>query len=183
MFKPTNTRKLVALALILASSAAEAKVQRAGFAAAAGRLSGNGTNGSVVIGEAIVGRASANGLKLGAGSLGLWIAALDLPTDVAGEGPAARQRFEMPPAAPNPFNPRTTIHYVVPGQGERVRLSVFDLRGRLVRTLLDAPLPAGAGSVVWDGVDAAGQVVASGTYLVELTAGRDRAVQKVTLVK
>jgi len=137
---------------------------------------------SAIVGEPIVGRMSGSGMVLGAGSLGLWIESNSVPTAVDGEE-IAKQRFELPPSSPNPFNPRTTVRYVVPGGGERVRLAVFDLRGRLVRTLIDAPLPAGAGSIVWDGVDDGGRSVASGTYLIQLMAGRETAVQKVTLVK
>ena len=182
MFQAIHTLRFAALALLLAAGAVEAKLQRGGFASAAGRSSGSGAKAMLVIGEAIVGRSSGNGTKLGAGSLGLWIGSNAAPTDVDGEAMTPR-RLEMPPAAPNPFNPRTTIHYVVPGQSEHVRLAVFDLRGRLVRTLLEEQLPAGAGSVIWDGVDEAGQVVASGTYVIQLSAGGQRAVQKVTLVK
>jgi hypothetical protein len=182
MLTTNHKLHLACLAILLLAGVSEAKVQRAGFANGAGKVGGSGLKARFVLGESIVGRSSGNGTKLGAGSLGLWIGSNGGVTGVEGEIPS-QHRFAMPPAAPNPFNPRTTIHYVLPGQGERVRLAIFDLRGRLVRTLLDGTLPAGAGSVIWDGVDESGQVVASGTYLVQLTSGAERAVQKVTLVK
>ncbi len=73
-------------------------------------------------------------------------------------------------AAPNPFNPRTTIRFALQ-EASHVRLSVHDLAGRLVRTLLDGGLPAGAQQVTWDGRDAAGRAVGSGSYLARLEAG------------
>ncbi len=83
---------------------------------------------------------------------------------------------------PNPFNPSTTIAYTLPHAG-RATLKVFDLRGRLVRVLLDGDLPAGPGQVVWDGADGDGAAVASGVYFHELLAGGETRLGKMTLVK
>jgi GH25 family lysozyme M1 (1,4-beta-N-acetylmuramidase) len=71
---------------------------------------------------------------------------------------------------PNPFNPRTTIRFDLPDAG-RVRLAVYDVAGRLIRTLVDADLPRGTHEEVWDGRDEAGQAVASGSYFAKLNAG------------
>ena len=60
---------------------------------------------------------------------------------------------------------------------------VHDVRGRLVRTLLDESLPAGPGRVLWDGCDGAGRDVASGTYFVRLVAGGESRVQSVALIR
>ena len=68
---------------------------------------------------------------------------------------------------PNPFNPQTTIRYDLPVAGA-VRLSVYNVLGQMVRTLVDGQRPAGTYSVVWDGKDGSGRDVASGVYLVRL---------------
>lgn len=84
--------------------------------------------------------------------------------------------------SPNPFNPRLEIRYNL-SQAGPVRLQVYDLRGRLVRTLLDEMRPAGAGTVLWDGCDQAGRVAASGVYQLQLTAGGQLSARRITLVK
>ncbi len=69
---------------------------------------------------------------------------------------------------PNPFNPRTTIRFSLP-RAERVQLSVFDVRGRLVTTLRDGFEPAGERTIEWDGRDRRGRDVGSGVYLYRLS--------------
>ncbi|MBK9777878.1 MAG: T9SS type A sorting domain-containing protein [bacterium] len=87
------------------------------------------------------------------------------------------------PNVPNPFNPSTTIRFDLAGGGT-VDLRVFDVRGRLVRTLATgAVYVQGRHEVVWDGRDERGQAVASGVYVVELTAGNTRQSQQVMLLK
>lgn len=84
--------------------------------------------------------------------------------------------------APNPFNPRTTIRFDIPAAGP-VRLVVYDVAGRLIRVLADADLPPGTHESVWDGSDAAGRAMASGTYFVRLVAGGKVAVGGMRLVR
>jgi hypothetical protein len=86
-------------------------------------------------------------------------------------------------AAPNPFNPQTTIGYEVarPGDGA---LTVHDVRGRLVRTLVAGDLATGRHEVRWDGLDDTGQRVPSGIYVARLrAAGSEVDLLKLTLVK
>jgi hypothetical protein len=85
-------------------------------------------------------------------------------------------------ASPNPFNPRTDIHFELARAG-RAQLSVFDPRGRLVRVLADADLPAGSHVVTWDGTDATGRLAASGVYFLRLEAAGVTDVGKVMLMK
>ncbi len=85
---------------------------------------------------------------------------------------------------PNPFNPSTTIRFVVPdGEARAYNLRVFDAAGRLVRTLGAGSASPGMHAVPWDGRDDAGRDVASGVYLCRLTVGRDEAVNKMVLEK
>jgi hypothetical protein len=83
---------------------------------------------------------------------------------------------------PNPFNPRTTIRYQLDRPGP-VRIRVVDVRGRLVRLLVDRPQDAGWYQVTWDGTDQAGQAVAGGLYLYQMEAGDFSQQRKLLLVK
>ena len=85
-------------------------------------------------------------------------------------------------AFPNPFNPRTTLRFDLPGSA-LVHLAIYDLRGRLVRSLVDEELPPGAHATTWDGRDEAGAQVASGTYLARIDAGAQPATTWLTLVR
>ena len=73
------------------------------------------------------------------------------------------------PVVPNPFNPRARIRFELASAG-RVHLLVLDVRGRLVRRLLDATLGSGSYEKVWDGRDGAGRALPSGRYWVQLVA-------------
>lgn len=83
---------------------------------------------------------------------------------------------------PNPFNPQTTIEYVVPAGGP-VRLAVFDARGRQVRVLAAGDAEAGTHTVSWDGRDDGGQAVASGVYFLRFEAAGEERVGKLVLVR
>ncbi|HXV13021.1 MAG TPA: FlgD immunoglobulin-like domain containing protein, partial [Candidatus Krumholzibacteria bacterium] len=84
---------------------------------------------------------------------------------------------------PNPFNPSTTIAYDVAAPGGRVRLEVFDVRGQLVRTLVDAQQAPGSRSAHWDGRDDRGQRVVSGMYFYRLRFGDLVLTRKMTIVQ
>jgi hypothetical protein len=83
---------------------------------------------------------------------------------------------------PNPFNPRTTVEFVL-DRDAQASIRVFDAQGRLVRTLVDSYLAAGRRSVTWDGKDDAGGSVASGVYFLRLQAGGDFSSKSVNLLK
>jgi hypothetical protein len=84
---------------------------------------------------------------------------------------------------PNPFNPATTIRFDVAPGGARVTLRVFDVEGRLVRTLLDGFEVEGERTVVWDGVDLRGNPVASGLYFYRLDSPDFVKTRKMLLLK
>jgi hypothetical protein len=83
---------------------------------------------------------------------------------------------------PNPFNPVTAIRFVLEQPGRTV-LTVHDVAGRRVRTLVDADRGAGEHAVLWDGADDAGRSLGSGVYLYRLAAPGGEAVGRMTLVK
>ena len=86
------------------------------------------------------------------------------------------------PCYPNPFNPTTTIRFSL-AEESAVFLAVYDLRGRRVRNLVNEPRLPGTYTVVWDGTDDSGQIVASGVYLYSLETGNFRAVRKSLILK
>lgn len=84
---------------------------------------------------------------------------------------------------PNPFNPTTSIQYVVPAPGGRVRISVYDLSGRVVRTLVDDDKTAGSYVAVWRGRDNEGREVGSGVYFYRFDVGETSVARKMVLLK
>jgi len=91
-------------------------------------------------------------------------------------------RVEMSQNIPNPFNPKTTIGYLLPSEAS-VKLEVFDVRGRRVVTLRDEITPAGTHRVMWNGEDRYGNPVSSGFYYYRLTAGKKTLQRKMLLLK
>jgi hypothetical protein len=85
-------------------------------------------------------------------------------------------------AKPNPFNPRTTIRYGL-NEASAVRLEIYDISGRLVRTLVNTTQVAGNYALVWDGGDDAGRPASSGTYYSRLTTAEGTHVKKLTILK
>ena len=83
---------------------------------------------------------------------------------------------------PNPFNPKTTLEYGVPRAG-RVVIKLFDVRGQLIRTLVDAHVDAGVYQQEWNGKDDSGATVASGVYFAETRSGGVSKVEKLALVR
>ncbi len=84
--------------------------------------------------------------------------------------------------SPNPFNPRTTINYEIASPC-RVRLIVYDLHGRRVRTLADEWQESGSHRYAWDGTDDLGVEVSSGIYLYRMIAGDEVSIRKMTLLR
>jgi FlgD Ig-like domain/NHL repeat len=85
---------------------------------------------------------------------------------------------------PNPFNPITSIRFVVPaGPGRAYSVRVYDVRGAFVRELASGQIGGGAHEVRWDGRDAHGAPVSSGIYLYRVEAGREALTGKMALLK
>jgi len=101
--------------------------------------------------------------------------------------PGVAADHRLLPGYPNPFNPMTTIPFqLAEGSGEQaVKLEITDVRGRVVRTLVDGFRSAGTTHEArWDGVDDSGRRMPSGTYLSRLKVdGRDVQSRLLTLVK
>ena len=100
------------------------------------------------------------------------------PTPV-GSTPAA---LRLEQNIPNPFNPSTTIRYTLERAG-RATLRVYDVRGALVRTLVDATQASGPHVAEWDGRDARGVAQATGIYFCRLETANATEVRKMMLLK
>lgn len=83
---------------------------------------------------------------------------------------------------PNPFNPSTTIVYVLP-QSNRVSVSIFNVKGQIVKTLVNEYQSSGWHSVFWDGRDDKGILCASGIYYCRIIANGKIKTRKMLLLK
>ncbi len=97
-------------------------------------------------------------------------------TGVEPGNPAA---LALLPAQPNPFASATRVAFTLPQAAGRVRLAVYGLDGRRVRTLVDEALPAGPHEVTWDGRDGTGSEAGAGVYFVRLEANGQHLERKV----
>jgi len=126
----------------------------------------------------------AGSLRLGSVANASWdgsISAADVTADTA---PVAAAPIAAPAvygARPNPFDGATEIPFALPAQ-TRASIRVYDVAGRLVRTLADGDRPAGVHRVSWDGKDARGRAAPAGIYFVKLdAAGTERTSRIVKL--
>lgn len=83
---------------------------------------------------------------------------------------------------PNPFNPSTTINYSIDKQND-VKINIYDINGRLIKTLEENDAFPGEHNVIWDGTNTKGERVSSGTYLYQLNAGSTVENKKMILLK
>lgn len=111
-----------------------------------------------------------------------------LPTGIGDQLPDASLpvAYALSQNYPNPFNPVTSISYDVPGSnGEPagVLLRIYDMRGRLVRTLVDEEQHPGMYSIIWDGRDDHGEPLASGVYFYRMDSGAFSSLKKMVLLR
>jgi hypothetical protein len=112
------------------------------------------------------------------------------PGDDIGPGlasaPTLPKSYAMLQNFPNPFNPQTAVRYDVPGsagEGVKVSLRVYTVRGRLVRTLVDEIKEPGRYITYWDGRGESGRELGSGVYLYLMQAGDYTSARKMLLVR
>ena len=92
--------------------------------------------------------------------------------------------FHLSQNHPNPFNPSTTIDYAIPeGAAVPVSLNIYDLRGRLMRNLVEDEKEPGSHAVHWNGRDNQGGEVSSGLYLYRLEVGEFTSTRKMMLLR
>jgi hypothetical protein len=101
----------------------------------------------------------------------------------AADPPRAQDPALRIQAHPNPFNPATVLELNL-DRAASVRLCIYDVSGRVVRTLVDGEeLPAGLSSRTWHGRDDAGRVVSAGVYFYRAVAGEQVVTGSLTLIK
>ncbi|MDX2473136.1 MAG: C25 family cysteine peptidase [Candidatus Krumholzibacteria bacterium] len=101
---------------------------------------------------------------------------------VATAATAGGTRLALYAAQPNPAPGSTALGFTLP-RDTHVRLRVYDVAGRLVRSLVDGRVASGEGVKIWDGRDESGQPVAGGVYFYRLEAGADILTRKMILVR
>ena len=106
------------------------------------------------------------------------------PSNVEDNVSANPQQIELFQNLPNPFNPATTITYIVPaGISELLSLKIYDIRGTFVKTLVENISAPGSHSVTWDGKDTYGNSTSSGLYIYQLKAGKYSISNKMMLIR
>ena len=90
--------------------------------------------------------------------------------------------FKLYDNFPNPFNPTTTLQYDLQ-EDTQVRILIYDIMGREVRTLVNQQQTAGFNSVIWDATNDLGEPVSAGMYLYRISAGDFHQVKKMVLLK
>jgi hypothetical protein len=103
--------------------------------------------------------------------------------DVSSLGIVSGKRFHLYQNYPNPFNPTTHIRYDVPASGGRVTLRIYNVEGRLVRTLINEDQSPGQKMTTWHGRNDQGQSVATGVYFYRMTAPGFTLTKKMVLLK
>jgi hypothetical protein len=96
--------------------------------------------------------------------------------------PSARHAYSLSQNYPNPFNPDTDIQFSL-RQGGRVSLKVYNVRGQVVKTLVDRSMQAGQYTAHWDGTNDHGQLVSSGIYFCKMEASDFASTKKMILLK
>jgi len=91
-------------------------------------------------------------------------------------------QFELLQNYPNPFNPETRIEFALPEE-QNVRLEVYDISGRRIRTLVDQKMSAGLHQVNWNGENDYGNQVGSGVYIYRMNAGTYESSKKMMLLR
>jgi hypothetical protein len=111
---------------------------------------------------------------------------IDLGDLGIGDGPGGDvglpKAFALSQNYPNPFNPSTTVNYQV-AERSQVSLKVYDVRGRLVQTLVNEVKDVGSYSIQWNGQDSSGLQVSSGIYLYTLETDNFKSTKKMVVLK
>jgi len=104
------------------------------------------------------------------------------PEIVTGDGGLPLVCARLKGNYPNPFNPSTTIRYEVADAAD-VEIAVYDIRGSLIKILVDEHRQRGRFQAVWDGTDQDNRPVSSGTYMCRLDVGGAKSMAKMVLVR
>lgn len=98
------------------------------------------------------------------------------------DSPNIPKEFSLSQNYPNPFNPKTNIKYGLK-HDVQVKITVYDIMGRVVKTLVDEYQTAGYKSVIWDGTNGSNREISSGVYFYKIEAGSFVSTKKMLLLK
>ena len=101
---------------------------------------------------------------------------------VQGENVVPDVKFALQQNFPNPFNPKTAIRYSIP-KDSKVELKVYNIKGQLVKTLVNEKQKRGHYTVIWDGGNDKGKEVSSGVYFYRIKANKKTIVKKMVTIK
>ena len=107
---------------------------------------------------------------------------IPIGTSISGDEWAALQPLYADPVYPNPFSSHVTVPFTIAETGQ-VNITVFDLSGRQVRTIMSEEFAAGAHTVSWEGTDDSGSSVTSGVYFVRIWSQGSMVTSKVVLTR
>jgi len=110
------------------------------------------------------------------------LAVTDTQTGILNSDDYMPETIELAQNYPNPFNPITTIRYGL-SKNITVKISVFELSGKLIKTLVDEKKSAGWHEVKWDGTNQLGNSVGTGMYIYKIQAGNFQKVKKLIFMK
>jgi len=143
---------------------------------------GNGVgNPGVITAQATAYDGYAQSAFLTIPQMGLLVLGPRTAVDVPASG-AGTPGLRLGPASPSPARGAASVAFDLPRPG-RVRLDLYDVRGRLVRTLVDGQRPAGTQVARWDGRDGAGQPAAAGVYFLRIEAAGETKSGRIALLR
>lgn len=111
-----------------------------------------------------------------------WVAMIFDSANVVAVDDAPARTSRLLQNLPNPFGDRTTIHFDL-ARRDRVSLRIYDVSGRLMRTLAEGVMEAGAHEAIWNGTNDAGAVLEAGLYFCRLDAGRMIETMRMVFVR
>jgi len=90
--------------------------------------------------------------------------------------------FQLAQNYPNPFNPFTTLLYEL-SENSHVKITIYDMLGRKVKTLINKTQDAGSRTIIWNATNDYGEPVSAGIYLYQIKAGEHLQTKKMVLLK
>ena len=104
------------------------------------------------------------------------------PSTLSSQTQTIPLNFSLHQNYPNPFNPVTSLRYIIPEEGI-VNITIYDMMGRIVKTLVNSSQTAGYKSIKWNATNDRNEPVSSGLYLYSIQAGEFRQTKKMVLLK
>lgn len=117
----------------------------------------------------------------GAGSYDVWLLKVGVPEGISDRRPSISSSITLTPF-PNPCTGTSQIRYTIPSTSQ-TEITLFDVSGRLVKTLIDQVQPEGEYTVTWNGSFEDGEEVPGGIYFLNLNAGNLQVSEKIILIR